>query len=183
MYRRSLLAVLSLLAQPLLHAQPAPQPRHKVSAAQLHEALSARFPLRLDLGGWAGLQVSAPALLLLPRRNRLGATLRTEASGAVLPPLASGEMDIAFQLRYEPRDRTLRALEPELLDLRWPALPPEFAQAVQQALPAFAREALGEFVLHQFTARELALPDTMGFQPETITVVDDGLVIGFGRKR
>jgi hypothetical protein len=44
-------------------------------------------------------------------------------------------------------------------------------------------EAVGEVVLHEFSPSELALADTMGFEPETITVVDDGLVIGFGPKR
>ena len=66
--------------------------------------------------------------------------------------------------------------------MRWPGLPPEPLRAVQRMLPAMAREAVGEVVLHQFTARELALADTMGFEPEQLTVVDDGLVVSFGPK-
>ena len=53
---------------------------------------------------------------------------------------------------------------------------------MQQVLTALARDALGEIVLHRFSPRELALPDTMGFQPETLTVLEDGLEIGFGPK-
>jgi hypothetical protein len=46
-----------------------------------------------------------------------------------------------------------------------------------------AREAVGEVVLHRFAARELALPDTMGFEADEIRVVDDGVVVLFGPKQ
>ena len=39
-----------------------------------------------------------------------------------------------------------------------------------------------DVVLHQVTDKELALPDTMGFEPGRIEVVDDGLVIWFQPK-
>lgn len=182
MKRRSLLAAI-VLAPAAVLAQPTPKPRHKVSAAQLHQMLSARFPVRFAMGGFFQLQVSAPALLLLPRRNRLGATLLAEAGGPGLEPLPPGEVDVVFRLRYEPSDRSLRALEPEVLALRWPGLPADFADGLKQALPGLAREAIGEIVLHQFTSRELALPEAMGFEPDTITVVEDGLSVGFGPKK
>ena len=41
----------------------------------------------------------------------------------------------------------------------------------------------GDVVLHRFTERELALPDTMGFEPGTLTVLDDGVDIEFVPKR
>jgi hypothetical protein len=40
-----------------------------------------------------------------------------------------------------------------------------------------------ELVLHRFTARDLALPDTMGFEPSTLTVVADGVLVEFRQKR
>lgn len=165
-----------------LAQEDGPRPRHKVSAAQLHEALSARFPLRLGAAGLLELQVSAPQLHLLPARNLLGAALRIEISGPRLPQVRAGEVDIAFALRYEASDRTVRGHQLELLDMRWPGLPPATLQALQRLLPAMFRDAVGEVVLHRFAPRELALADTMGFEPEQITVVDDGLVILFGPK-
>lgn len=161
-----------------LRAQELPVPRHKVSARELHRALSARFPVRLEVGGLLGVQVSAPALLLAPQRNRLGATLLAQASGlaGAAPP---GEIDLVFALRYEARDRSLRAVDSELLALRWPGLPEEFTRALRDAWPELARPALGEIVLHQFSQQELALPETMGLQPASFQVVQDGLVVGF----
>jgi hypothetical protein len=156
------------------------RPRHKVSAAALHQALSARFPLKWGVQDLLELQVSAPRLHLLPARNRLGAGLQVQASGPALQQEQSGELDLTFSLRYEAADRTVRAHQPEILALHLPGLAPEAAAALRKLLAATARESLGDFVLHRFSARELALADTMGFEPERLAVVDDGLVILFG---
>jgi hypothetical protein len=161
--------------------EEAPRPRHKISAGQLYEALSARFPLRFGFGGLLQLQVSAQRLLLLPARNQLGAALLAQVSGPQVPQSQAGELELVFALRYEAADQTIRAHGPQVLDLRWPGLPPDTLQAVQALLPAMGNR-IGEVVLHRFTPRELIVADTMGFEPETITVADDGLVILFGPK-
>jgi hypothetical protein len=183
MRRRLLLSALACWPCARLLAQDEPRPRQKISAAQLHKALSARFPLRLGLPGLLDLQVSAPRLLLLPTRNQPGASLLAQASGQALHRTRTGEVDVAFALRYEASDRTVRAHSLELLDLRIPGLTAEAVQALRSVLPEVAREALGEVVLHQFAPGELALPDTMGFEPDKLTVVDDGLFVEFRPKQ
>lgn len=183
MHRRLLLCALACCpAAGVARAEETGRPRHKISAAVLHEALSERFPLRLGLGGLLTLRVSAPRLHLVPARNQLGAGLVARASGPALQPLPPGELDVVFGVRYEPADRTVRAHEPQVLGLRLPGLAPEASGALQELLPGLAREALGELVLHQFSQQELALADTMGFEPDRITVVDDGLVLTFAPK-
>ena len=178
MDRRLLLAALACWpASRALAQEDEPRPRHQISAGELHEALSAKFPLRARLGNLLELEVSAPRLHLLPARNRLGAALALRVGGLQVPRLDAGELDVVFALRYEAGDQTVRGHHPEILDVRWPGLPPELLQALRSLLPAMARDAMGEVVLHQFSPRELALPDTMGFEPEAVTVVDDGLVI------
>ena len=184
MDRRRLLTA-ALACWPALHAPaqeaPPPRPHYKVSATQLYEALSARFPVRRGVRGLLVIEVRAPGLLLLPARNKIGATLQVEARGPALQGAIAGELDLVFSLRYEAADQTLRALEPEVLDLRLPDASPDAAQAIRALLPRLTRD-VGEFVLHQFTPRELALPDTMGFEPEKITVLEDGLEVGFAPK-
>jgi hypothetical protein len=158
-------------------------PRHKVSAAQLHRALSERFPVKFGIEDLFALQVGSPRLLLLPARNRLGAGLTAQASGPVLrDALPSGEVDVSFNVRYEARDRTVRAYEPEILDVQLPGMQPGAVGALQKVLAGTAKDALGDIVLYQFTEKELALADTMGFVPEKLAVVDDGLMILFGPK-
>ncbi|QJW84824.1 DUF1439 domain-containing protein [Ramlibacter terrae] len=146
----------------------------------MHEALAARFPVRAGVAGLFALEASAPRLHLLPARNKLGAGLVLELTGA--RQAEAGELDVVFALRYEASDRTLRAHDMEVLDLRWPRLPPETAQALRALLPRIARDAVGEFVLHRFSDRELGLADTMGFEPERITVLDYGVRIDFSPK-
>jgi hypothetical protein len=183
MRRRLLFAALACSAGAALRAQDeSPRPHQKISAAELHRALSSRFPLRVGAPGLLEVLVSAPRLLLLPARNQLGATLQAVASGSQLHRPQRGEMDAVFSLRYEASDQTVRGHHLDVLDLRWPGLSPQGLQTMQQLLPALARDALGEIVLHRFSPRELALPDTMGFQPETLTVLEDGLDISFGLK-
>lgn len=182
MDRRLLLAALGCWpAGRLLAADDPPRPQHKVGAGTLYEALSSRFPVRMGPPGLMQLQVSAPRLLLLPARNKLGAELVVELGGAPLPRVPAGEMEVLFSLRYEPADRSLRAHEAEIVDFRWPGMPPEALRSLRGVLPAMARD-FGEFVLHRFTPRDLAVPDTMGFDPSELRVVDDGVLVVFARK-
>lgn len=183
MHRRLLICALACCPAARLLAQDDVQrPRQLVSAGQLHDALSARFPLRLGVPGLLELQVSAPQLLLLAARNKLGASLAVQAEGPGMPPLPPGELDVVFALRYEAADQSIRGHQPEILDVRLPGLPPEFAQVLRKTLPEMAREAMGEVLLHKFSPRELALPDTMGFEPGTLTVVERGLLVEFAPK-
>jgi hypothetical protein len=182
MDRRLAIAALACWPLPPLWAQNGqPRPRHKISAAQLYDALSRRFPLRFRLGRLLELEVSAPRLLLLPARNKIGAGLSAYASGAQFQQGEPGELDLVFAVRYEPSDQTVRGHAPEIVDLRWRGLPPEGREVLQGLVAAMARD-VGEVVLHTFSQRELALPDTMGFEPQELQVVDDGVVILFGPK-
>ena len=180
MRRRQIVAALALCATACAAQQPPARPRHKITAGELYEALSSRFPVRRGLAGMLALEISATQLLLRPDRNQLGAALLAEVRG--VRQLQAGEMDLVFSLRYEPSDQTVRARNPEILDVRWPGAPPEALRALQGMLPRVASD-LGEFVLHRFTPRELSLPQTMGFEPQELTVVEDGLLVFFGPKR
>lgn len=158
-------------------------PRHKISAAQLHAALSQRFPVRFGIENLFALQVGSPRLHLLPARNRLGVGLTAQASGPVLrDALPTGDVDMSFSVRYEPADRTVRAHDPELLDMNLPGLQPGAVEALRKVVAGTAKDALGDIVLYQFSDRDLSLADTMGFAPEKLIVVDDGLLILFGPK-
>jgi hypothetical protein len=181
MRRRLLLTALACWpATRVLAQDDAGRPRHKISARELHDALSARFPVRLGITGLLDMRISAPRLLLLPARNKLGAGLLAQVAGMQMQQAQSAELDVAFALRYEPSDRSVRAHQLEVLGLRAPGLLPETTQLLQRLLPALARDAVGEIVLHRFGPRELALPETMGFQPQELRVVDDGVLVLFG---
>jgi hypothetical protein len=183
MDRRLLLAALAGWPAARLFAQGTePRPNRRVSAGELYEALSRSFPRRVGVAGLLEMEVSAPGLLLLPARNKLGASLAARPSGPGMSLLETGEVDVVFALRYERTDRSIRGHDAEVLDVRLPGMPPDFMRMLRQHLAQSAREGFGEVTLHQFSERELALPDTMGFEPGRLTVLDDGLLVEFAPK-
>ena len=54
--------------------------------------------------------------------------------------------------------------------------------AVNAAGPALAEQTLLEVVVHRMRPQDLALPDSLGLQPGSITVTSEGLTIGFEPK-
>lgn len=160
----------------------AQQPRYTVSTAQLQQAVAQRFPLRYPVQGMLDLEVQAPRLRLLPAQNRLAADMAVEAAGPALRRSHSGSFSLDFALRYEPGDRTIRAVQLHFQNLQFPSLQPAVVELLNAYGPALAEQSLQEVVLHRLSPQDLALPDTMGLQPGSITVTQEGLVIGFVNK-
>jgi len=157
-------------------------PRYTVSAAQVQAAVAEKFPLRYPVAGLFDLALQAPRLKLLPAVNRINADIPVEAAGEALRRRYAGNFDIDFALRYEASDRTLRAYQIQVNALRFPGLRPEVSEMLNTYAPVLAAQALREVVLHQLSAKDLALADTMGLEPGSITVTDQGLVIDFKNK-
>ncbi len=182
MHRRLFLAGLGCWPAVRTHAATDDaRPHHKISAATLFDALSERFPIRAGFGPLLQLQVDAQQLLLQPARNRLGASLSGKLDGLQAGSATRGEVDLVFALRYEPSDRTLRAHQAEVLDVRWPGLAAESLQPLRSLLREMAQH-VGEVVLHKLEPGDLALADTMGLEPQELRVEDDGLMVFFGPK-
>ena len=158
------------------------QPSYKVSAGQLQEALARRFPRSYPLGGLLDLTVEAPHLRLLPEQNRLATDMVVLAAGPALGRSYTGALDLDFALRYEASDQSIRAYQLRVNSLRFADLPPGPSELLNAYGPKLAEQSLREVVLHHLKPQDLALPDTMGLQPGSITVTPQGLVIGFVNK-
>lgn len=159
------------------------KPSYTVSAEQLQEAVAQRFPLRYQVAGLLDLDVKSPLLRLLPEQNRLAAAVAVHAGGPALGRSYPGSFDIDFALRYEPSDQTLRAHQIQVRTLRMEGLNPGATELLQGTLPGLVRDNLREVVVHRLRPQDLALPDSMGLRPDTITVTREGLEIGFAPKR
>jgi hypothetical protein len=177
--RRKALIAAAGWALAVVPLSAAAQPGYKISAAQLQQVLARRFPLRYQVAGLLDLQVRAPELLFLPDQNRLGSELAIDASGPALARSSSGFIELDFALRYEPSDMSIRAHHIRVQSVRLPGLPPDAAALIDAYARASAQRALLEVVLHQLQPRDLALADTMGLEPGSITVERNGLSIGF----
>jgi hypothetical protein len=179
MHRRLLIAALGCTAALHIHAQTAPPGPHlTISLRELRNTLAAQFPVRAELG-LLELQVNAAGLALLPSRQRLGVTLSARVTDSSSRRVYTGEMDLVFAMRYERPDRTLRAYGIEVAALRMPGVPPEALETWEGLLTGFSRDAIDGIILHRFSRRELAVPDSLGLEPGKITVEDRGLDLSF----
>ncbi len=182
MKRRLLLTMplwLSLGSAGSALANAGKSPGYTVSADQLQQAVATRFPLRYPVGGLLDLNVQTPRLRLLPETNRLATDMVVQAAGPVLGRSYNGTFEVDFGLRYEASDQTICAQQLRVNALRFPELPPGPAELLNAYGPALAEKTLQNVVLHQLRPQDLALPDAMGLQPESITVTPRGLAISF----
>ncbi|WP_233505902.1 DUF1439 domain-containing protein [Rhodoferax lacus] len=163
-------------------AEPQAQPHLTVSLQQMQAALAQRFPLRYPVPGLLNLDVQTPRLQLLPAQNRLAAAMDVQAAGAALQRSHQGTLELDFALRYEASDRSIRAHQLRLRRLQFPTLQPPVVALLNGYAPALAEQSLLEVVLHRLSPKDLALPDTMGLQPGSLTVTDAGVVMGFVTK-
>lgn len=159
------------------------QPNYTVSLAQLQQAVAQRFPVNYPLGGLVDLSLQAPVLRLMPEVNRLGATMAVDAGGLALGQRYPGSFDVDFALRYEAGDKSIRAHQLHFNSLRLAGLPPGPSSLIEAYGNSLAQQALLEVVVHRLRPQDLALADTMGLEPGTLTVTDKGLVIGFVNKQ
>ena len=155
---------------------------YTVSLAELLAMLSERFPRRFPLAGLAALELNAPALALRPEANRLRARVPAVLSGPAVGMPREGVLEVEFGLRYEAKDRTLRAHDIVFHSLEMQGLEPAAAALLQAWAPRLARRALGEVVLHRLEEKDLALLDGLGLQPGAIAVTDQGLSIACVRR-
>jgi hypothetical protein len=158
------------------------QPSYTVTTAQLQDAVAKRFPVRKRAQSILDITVQAPQLRMLTEQNRLGAAMAVEAGGPALRRAYPGTFDLDFALRYEASDMTVRAHELRVNALQFDGLPPQASMLLGSYGPQLAEQALQGAVLHTLKPQDLALPDSMGVQPSTITVTDKGLVIAFVNK-
>jgi hypothetical protein len=158
---------------------PQALPHYEVSVAQLQAAVAKRFPVRYPVQGLINLDLQVPLLRLLPALNRLGAEMVVDATGPTLQRSQRGTLDVEFALRYEASDHTVRAHQLRLARLQFPGLQPGLVALLNVYGPALAERTLLEVVVHTLSPQDLALPDTLGMQPGSITVTAEGLTIGF----
>ena len=173
-------ALVNALGAALNPAQAAPG--YTVTEARLQQAVAKRFPRRYPVGGFLDIDAKAPRLSLLPAKNRLAAQLQVAAAGPALPRAYQGVFDLDFALRYQASDRTVRADQLRVNALQFENLPAQTSALLTLYGPQLAEQSLQGAVLHQLKAEDLALPDGMGLQPDTITVTAQGLVIAFVAK-
>lgn len=181
--RRFLLSSLASTALLFTACSGKSQPRHVVvSGDKLQQALAQRFPREFPVAGLLQLQLQTPYLQLQPEKDLIKAMLTANLSGPVLKQRYEGRMEADFSLRYEPKDRTVRAQRVAIHRLELDGLPSALAEMLATYGSAIAEQALAEMVLYQMQEKDLALMDALDMQPGVIRVMPQGLEIALERK-
>lgn len=174
MLRRSILLALASTLW-LSACSPAVPSKISISQAQLLEGLQQHFPKRYPIAGLLQLEMLQPQLQLLAATNQLQTQVQVQLSGPALRETFNGQMDMRFSLRFEPRDRTVRAYRVEVLSLELMGANPAVSDMVSTYGPRIASQALEEFALYTVKAQDMQLADSLGLRPGAITVTEQGL--------
>lgn len=179
MFRRRLLlsaaCAVTLLAT-ACSGQPIPT-EFSLPLSQLQTAMQPQFPKHFPVAGLLQLEMQQPQLQLLPERNQLQSQIRVQLSGPALPASYQGSMEVRFGLRYESRDRTVRAHRVEVLGLQLQDANPAVADMLNTYGQRLGEQALEEFVLYQVQDQDLAVADSLQLEPGAITVTKTGLTV------
>lgn len=184
--RNGMAAAAALLTLPAVWAEDT-DPREQgagrsVSTEQLIEMLLPHFPISYPVPGFLDLTVRTPRLTMRPTANRIDADMEVSAQGPALHRAQAGHLGVGFALRYEARDKTVRAHQLSFNSLTFPGIRPEALGLIQLYGPALAEATFKEVILHRFRDKDLAVLDVLGLRPDKITVTESGLRIGFEAK-
>lgn len=167
-------ASLAVCAKPLLGLGPI---QYTIPQAQLQQAVAKRFPYSQSLGNLLELQLQAPRLSLLPRRNRIGTVLDLTLSGQLLGEVYSGTIAMDYGLRFEPQDNTIRMTDVQVTSLNLDNVPPAYQGVVQRYAPGLAEQLFEDFPLHRISAADMARANGLGYTLGGFKVVPDGLQV------
>lgn len=153
-----------------------------VPQTQLEQGMQAHFPKRFPVAGLLQFEMQQPHLQLLPERNQLQSAVKVQLSGPALKQSYQGVMDVRFALRYQAKDRTVRAHRVEVLSLQLEGAAPAVADMMAAYGSRLAMQALEDFPLYTVPPEELELADSLGLQPGAITVTEQGLDVAIETK-
>jgi hypothetical protein len=166
--------VASMLSAPTAQAA---QSRYRISTAALEQAVAQRFPVRYPVGQLLNVDLQAAHLRMLTSSNRIAANIDLEASGPALNRNHTGNLDIEFALRYEASDHSLRAHQIQVHSLKLAGLSAQAQGLLNVYAPRLGEKAMAEVVLHRLPPAQATMLDSLGLQPEKITVTDQGLEV------
>lgn len=147
-----------------------------LDGSKLQQKLDSRFPMDKRLLGMIDVTVSNPRLSFDPAANKLGTrlTLATPAIFGLMPAL-KGNVDLAYGLRYEASDNSVRMTQVEVksVDLR-----DDRGQGNSRANSALAKvgeQMFQDYTLYKLTPSDLAKAAKYNYIPSAITVKRNGI--------
>lgn len=145
------------------------------SQAELNQMLARRFPIDRRLLQVIDVEVSQPALTLLPQSNRVAVdihlALKDRWSGTPL----QGHLALASALRYEPSDQSLRLADVQVTAFTLDAAGARPPVPLEDLGAVVAENLLDGAVIHRLPAEQLQRLARWGYRPDRVEVTPSGL--------
>jgi hypothetical protein len=150
-----------------------------LSQAELDERLARRFPRTQRVLEVLELTLSAPQVVLLPARNRLGCDFALQLRERLFDSSHAGRVAFDSALRWEPLDATLRLWQVDVQRLDLDTLPRALGGSSQRLGRLLAEQLLEGLVLWQMPEAQRQRLQRAGLGVGPINVTEQGLVVQF----
>jgi hypothetical protein len=151
----------------------------ELSAAQLQDALSQRFPMEQRVAEVLNVRLSPPRLRLLPAAGRIATDFQLDITERLLQSTHPAQLALDFGLRFEPADRTVRLRDVRVQQLAFTRLAPAYQELMNRYAPRLAERALQDLALHQISASDWRALQGLGLQPGEFKITSQGLRLDF----
>lgn len=149
----------------------------EISRAELQTKLGKQFPMTKRVMKLLDVNAGLPVLDLRDTQNRVALSIDLTAKELIMGQEYKGKVALSFGLRYEPKDLTIRLVQPKVEQVMVDGLPPLYQTALSNMGARLAEESLQDYAIHQFKPEDLRAADRMGYEVKDIQVTTTGLAI------
>jgi hypothetical protein len=159
-----------------------PPTRWRLGRDEVNAMVWRQFPRRQRVLDSIDLTLSNPVVGMVAADNRLRTELTFQARVSALLPTVSGLIVLLHQLRFEPKDGTVRLHAVEVQRLQVESTNVTDDATVRALVSRGVSRALEGVTIHTLGAEQLKLMRDRGMDRVTIHVLEDAVEIRFGEQ-
>lgn len=175
--RLTLLSALALTAMLAACASLLGPRTIEISRDELLTKLGKQFPTTKRVMKLLDVTASLPSLDLQEDKNRVSASVDLIAKELIMGQEYKGKVALSFGLRFEPKDLTLRLMDPKVEQVAVEGLPAVYQRALTNLGAKLVEETLNDYTVHQLKPEDLRTADRLGYEVKDIAVTRTGLAV------
>ena len=147
-----------------------------VSTSSMQQKISKQFPLTRTVLGVAPVTISQPVLGTDPTNNKLTTQLAVQMPSVLaVTPALNGSADIAYSLRFEPSDNSIRMTQVEVRRVDLHDSENRSISQINKLLQQAGQKWLQDYSVYKLTDSDLAKVKQYNYHPAGIQVKADGI--------
>lgn len=148
----------------------------RMSADELTDKLSKRFPMDKSVAGLLDVTLAQPHVVLSEANNRIAADFYVNVKLALSSKQVSGTVTVSGRPEYVPETRALYLRDAKIDRVRMDNMPEALSAGLAKAVSAISREVMEDKPLHVFKAEDFTKYGAR-YVPERIVVRGNYLVL------